>query len=81
MTTHSLTPPFTRDTAVQKVRLAEDAWNSRNPEKVALSYTQESRWRNRAEICEWTARDRLIPYAQVDKGTRLPLNQRALDLH
>jgi len=50
MTTHSPVPPFTRDTAVQKVRLAEDAWNSRNPEKVALAYTQESRWRNRAEF-------------------------------
>jgi len=50
MTTHSPVPLFTRDTAVQKVRLAEDAWNSRNPEKVALAYTQESRWRNRAEF-------------------------------
>jgi nuclear transport factor 2 (NTF2) superfamily protein len=50
MTTHSPAPPFTRDTAVQKVRLAEDAWNSRNPEKVALAHTQESRWRNRAEF-------------------------------
>jgi nuclear transport factor 2 (NTF2) superfamily protein len=50
MTTHSPVPPFTRDTAFQKVRLAEDAWNSRHPEKVALAYTQESRWRNRAEF-------------------------------
>jgi nuclear transport factor 2 (NTF2) superfamily protein len=38
MTTHSPLPPFTRDTAIQKVRHAEDAWNSRNPEKVALAY-------------------------------------------
>src|SRR5215469_752814 len=43
-------PPFSRDTAIQKVRLAEDAWNSRNPEKVALAYTEDSRWRNRAEF-------------------------------
>ena len=43
-------PPFTRETAVQKVRAAEDAWNSRNPEKVALAYTTDSRWRNRAEF-------------------------------
>jgi nuclear transport factor 2 (NTF2) superfamily protein len=43
-------PPFTRDTAIQKVRHAEDAWNSRNPEKVALGYTPDSRWRNRAEF-------------------------------
>ena len=43
-------PPFTRETAAQKVRLAEDAWNSRDPERVALAYTQDSRWRNRAEF-------------------------------
>ncbi|HEX4769856.1 MAG TPA: nuclear transport factor 2 family protein [Bryobacteraceae bacterium] len=43
-------PPFTRDTAIQKVRLAEDAWNSRDPEKVALAYTVDSRWRNRSEF-------------------------------
>jgi nuclear transport factor 2 (NTF2) superfamily protein len=43
-------PPFSRDTAIQKVRLAEDGWNSRNPEKVALAYTEDSRWRNRAEF-------------------------------
>jgi nuclear transport factor 2 (NTF2) superfamily protein len=43
-------PPFTRETAVQKVRLAEDGWNSRNPQKVALAYSVDSRWRNRAEF-------------------------------
>jgi nuclear transport factor 2 (NTF2) superfamily protein len=43
-------PPFTRDTAIQKVRLAEDGWNSRNPEKVALAYTPDSQWRNRVEF-------------------------------
>jgi nuclear transport factor 2 (NTF2) superfamily protein len=43
-------PPFTRETAVQKVRLAEDGWNSRDPEKVSLAYTIDSRWRNRAEF-------------------------------
>jgi nuclear transport factor 2 (NTF2) superfamily protein len=43
-------PPFTRETAVQKVRLAEDAWNTRDPERVALAYTVDSRWRNRAEF-------------------------------
>jgi nuclear transport factor 2 (NTF2) superfamily protein len=43
-------PPFTRETAIQKVRLAEDAWNSRDPEKVSLAYTPDSRWRNRAEF-------------------------------
>lgn len=43
-------PPFTRDSAVQKVRLAEDAWNTRDPAKVALAYTIDSRWRNRSEF-------------------------------
>ena len=43
-------PPFTRETAAQKVRLAEDAWNTRDPEKVAQAYTLDSRWRNRAEF-------------------------------
>jgi hypothetical protein len=41
-------PPFTRETAIQKVRAAEDAWNLRDPEKVALAYTPDSRWRSRA---------------------------------
>jgi uncharacterized protein len=43
-------PPFTRKTATMKVRLAEDAWNSRNPEKVAQGYTVDCPWRNRAEF-------------------------------
>lgn len=43
-------PPFTRETAAQKVRMAEDAWNSRDPERVALAYTPDSQWRNRAEF-------------------------------
>lgn len=43
-------PPFTVISAVQKVRLAEDAWNSRDPERVAGAYTIDSRWRNRAEF-------------------------------
>src|SRR5271154_600559 len=46
----SLVPPFTRETAAQKVRKAEDGWNSRDPQKVALVYTVDSRWRNRAEF-------------------------------
>lgn len=43
-------PPFTRDSAIQKVRAAEDGWNTREPERVALAYTEDSRWRNRAEF-------------------------------
>ena len=48
-------PPFTPDTARQKVRMAEDAWNSRDPARVALAYTPDSRWRNRAEFIEGRA--------------------------
>ncbi len=43
-------PPFTDGTAAQKVRLAEDAWNSRDPGRLALAYTPRSQWRNRAEF-------------------------------
>ena len=43
-------PPFTEATAMLKVRLAEDAWNTRDPEKIALAYTENSEWRNRAEF-------------------------------
>lgn len=43
-------PPFTEETAVQKVRAAEDAWNSRDAARVALAYTPDSRWRNRTEF-------------------------------
>ncbi len=43
-------PPFTPETAIEKIRLAEDGWNSRNPTKVALAYTPDSKWRNRAEF-------------------------------
>jgi nuclear transport factor 2 (NTF2) superfamily protein len=43
-------PPFTREGAFQKVRMAEDAWNSRDPERVSLAYTVDSRWRNRSEF-------------------------------
>jgi nuclear transport factor 2 (NTF2) superfamily protein len=43
-------PPFTRETAMQKIRAAEDGWNSRDPERVALAYTADSVWRNRSEF-------------------------------
>ncbi len=50
MTDRPPLPPFTRETAAQKVRGAEDAWNHRDPERVSLAYTVDSRWRNRAEF-------------------------------
>jgi len=43
-------PPFTRETAAQKVRMAEDGWNSRDPQRVSMVYTTDSQWRNRAEF-------------------------------
>lgn len=48
-------PPFTQETAIEKVRLAEDGWNGRNPAKVTLAYTPDSKWRNRAEFPEGRA--------------------------
>jgi len=48
-------PPFTKETAIHKVRLAEDAWNSRDPARMALAYTPDSRWRNRAEFIDGRA--------------------------
>jgi hypothetical protein len=48
-------PPFTLETAIQKVRSAEDAWNSRDPGRVALAYTPDSRWRNRSEFLQGRA--------------------------
>ncbi len=43
-------PPFTLESAIQKVRMAEDAWNSRDPARVALAYSAQSQWRNRSEF-------------------------------
>jgi nuclear transport factor 2 (NTF2) superfamily protein len=59
-TPQNLFPPFTHDTATLKVRRAEDGWNSRNPEKVALAYTPDSRWRNRAEFV--TGREQIVQF-------------------
>lgn len=52
--------PFTRETAIEKVRLAEDGWNSRSPQKVALAYSEDSRWRNRAEFI--TGREAIVAF-------------------
>jgi nuclear transport factor 2 (NTF2) superfamily protein len=53
-------PPFTPETAVHKVRLAEDAWNTRDAERVALAYTEDSRWRNRTEFI--TGREAIVEF-------------------
>ena len=55
MTSRPPLPPFTAETATQKARMAEDAWNSRDPQRVALAYAENSRWRNRSEFFEGRA--------------------------
>jgi nuclear transport factor 2 (NTF2) superfamily protein len=56
----SLTPPFTRETATRKVRAAEDAWNTRDPQRVSLAYSPDSRWRNRSEFV--TGREQIVAF-------------------
>ncbi|MFD3913854.1 DUF1348 family protein [Streptomyces sp. NPDC088147] len=58
MSTRPPLPPFTLDTAKQKVQAAEDAWNTRDPHKVSLAYTEDSRWRNRDTFV--TGRDAIV---------------------
>ncbi|EMB4324044.1 nuclear transport factor 2 family protein [Pluralibacter gergoviae] len=55
-------PPFTRETAEQKVRAAEDGWNSRDPQKVSLAYTPDSQWRNRSEFVD--GREQIVAFLQ-----------------
>jgi nuclear transport factor 2 (NTF2) superfamily protein len=62
-------PPFTVETAVQKVRMAEDSWNSRDPAKVAKAYTEDSRWRNRAEFLK--GRDAIVSFLTRKWGSEL----------
>jgi uncharacterized protein len=62
MTARPPLPPFTTDTALQKVRMAEDAWNSRDPQRVSLAYTADSRWRNRSEF--FSGRDAIVAFLQ-----------------
>ncbi len=56
-------PPFTLESATQKVRLAEDGWNTRAPEKVSLAYTPDSTWRNRSDFI--TGREKIVQYLQT----------------
>ena len=55
-------PPSTAETAAQKARMAEDAWNSRDPVRVSLAYTEDSQWRNRAEF--FRGRDEIVKFLQ-----------------
>jgi nuclear transport factor 2 (NTF2) superfamily protein len=67
-------PPFNRDSAVQKVRMAEDAWNSRNPSRVSLAYTPDSRWRNRSVFVR--GRDQIV--AMLDEKWARELDYRLI---
>lgn len=60
MSTRPPLPPFTRESAIEKVRRAEDGWNTRDPEKVSLAYTVDSRWRNRSEFIR--GRDEIVAF-------------------
>ena len=62
-------PPFTHETALAKVRAAEEAWNSRDPERVALAYSENSQWRNRGEF--FTGRDAIREFLQGKWKTEL----------
>jgi nuclear transport factor 2 (NTF2) superfamily protein len=55
-------PPFTEETAIRKVRMAEDAWNSRDPQQVSLAYTEDTRWRNRADFP--VGREQVVAFLQ-----------------
>ena len=55
-------PPFARETAIAKVRMAEDGWNSRDPQRVALAYTIDSTWRNRAEF--FSGREAIVAFLE-----------------
>ena len=62
MNSKSPLPPFTLDTAIQKARMAENAWNGRDPQAVAMAYTEDSRWRNRSEFIQ--GRDQILQFLQ-----------------
>lgn len=72
-TTRPPLPPFTAESAARKARLAEDAWNSRDPARVALAYTPDSRWRNRSEFFQ--GRDAIVAFLtrkwQAERDYRL----------
>jgi uncharacterized protein len=69
METRPPVPPFSREDAVVKVRAAEDAWNTRDPHRVALAYTPDSRWRNRSEFL--TGREAIVEFLTRKWATEL----------
>lgn len=69
MTASAIVPPFTFETAMRKVRAAEDAWNSRDPVRVSMAYTEDSHWRNRHEFVQ--GRDSIQQFLQRKWGQEL----------
>jgi nuclear transport factor 2 (NTF2) superfamily protein len=69
MTATILAPPFTAETAARKVRMAENAWNSREPARVSLAYSEDSRWRNRSEF--FSGRAAIVAFLQRKWGREL----------
>jgi len=74
-------PPFTCDTAMQKVRLAEDGWDTRDPAKVALAYAIDSRWKNRSEFINGRSEIIAFLFSQVCQRARLHAHQGNLGIH
>ena len=81
MATRPPLPPFTRETAMRKVRLAEDGWNTRDAEKVAPAYALDSRWRNRSEFVNGRQDILVFSLAQLDESAGLAADQRAVGIH
>ena len=71
-------PPFTLETAQQKARMAENAWNSKDPDKVSLAYTEDSVWRNRSEFIHGRAEILAFLQRKWAKGTGLQIDQRSV---
>jgi len=74
-------PPFTRESAIEKVRLAEDAWNTREPKKKSRSPTRWTPNGVTAPSLHQSRRSRGFPNSQVEEGAGLPSDQRALGVH
>ena len=74
METRPPLPPFTRETAIEKIRLAEDGWNSRDPARVALAYSLDTRWRNRVDF----PRGRAEAQAMLERKWKRELDYRLI---
>ena len=74
-------PPFTRESAIVKVRLAEDSWNTRDPQRVCLGYTEDCRWRNRAEFPVGHSEIIAFLTPEMGQGAGLPVDQGTVGIH